>query len=195
MPGVDASAVPAPEKFPHGSGFWAVALAFLIVIKNRPVGSPASQQVIASAVTGPTPSSRAARTLAPARCRARAAAPTAGTSSRPERPRTWRGPRAARPRRGWPSTWAYRKPASLRSCRTARSDGRPAIGAEFQKPQIRAFPPARAAGGRRNPTNKMKPFHHVGSEAGVEDVREYATRIGFPGTGTVVRQAGSRFVR
>jgi hypothetical protein len=27
MPGVDASAVPAPEKFPHGSGFWAVALA------------------------------------------------------------------------------------------------------------------------------------------------------------------------
>jgi len=31
MPGVDASAVPAPEKFPHGSGFCAVALAFLIV--------------------------------------------------------------------------------------------------------------------------------------------------------------------
>jgi len=59
----------------------------------------------------------------------------------------------------------------------------------------RAFLPARAAGGRRNPTNKMKPFHHVGSEAGVEDVREYAMRIGFPGTGTVVRQAGSRFVR
>ena len=26
MPGVDASAVPAPEKFPPGSGFWAMAL-------------------------------------------------------------------------------------------------------------------------------------------------------------------------
>lgn len=69
------------------------------------------------------------------------------------------------------------------------------MGAEFQKPQIRAFLPARAAGGRRNHTNKMKPFHHVGSEAGVEDGREYAMRIGFPGTGTVVRQAGSRFGR
>jgi hypothetical protein len=33
---------------------------------------PASQQVIASAVTGPTPYSRAASTLAPARCRAAA---------------------------------------------------------------------------------------------------------------------------
>ena len=34
--------------------------------------APASQQVIASAVTGPTPDSRAASTLAPARCRAAA---------------------------------------------------------------------------------------------------------------------------
>jgi hypothetical protein len=39
MPGVDPSAVPAPEKFPHGSGFWAVAFAFLIVMENRPAGS------------------------------------------------------------------------------------------------------------------------------------------------------------
>ena len=31
---------------------------------------PASQQVIASAVIGPTPYSRAARTFAPVRCRA-----------------------------------------------------------------------------------------------------------------------------
>ena len=38
--------------------------------ENRP--SPASQQVIASPVTGPTPYSRAARTLAPVRCRAAA---------------------------------------------------------------------------------------------------------------------------
>ena len=30
MSGVDASAVPALEKFPHGSGFWAVVLAFLM---------------------------------------------------------------------------------------------------------------------------------------------------------------------
>ena len=36
--------------------------------ENRP--SPASQQVIASAVTGPTPYSRAASTFAPVRCRA-----------------------------------------------------------------------------------------------------------------------------
>src|SRR5260370_897221 len=36
--------------------------------ENRP--APPSQQVIASAVTGPTPYSRAARTLAPVRCRA-----------------------------------------------------------------------------------------------------------------------------
>ena len=36
--------------------------------ENRP--APASQQVIASAVTGPAPYSRAARTFAPARCRA-----------------------------------------------------------------------------------------------------------------------------
>ena len=36
--------------------------------ENRP--APASQQVIASAVTGPTPYSRAASTLAPVRCRA-----------------------------------------------------------------------------------------------------------------------------
>ena len=35
--------------------------------ENRP--APASQQVIASAVTGPTPYSRAASALAPARCR------------------------------------------------------------------------------------------------------------------------------
>ena len=36
--------------------------------ENRP--APASQQVIASPVTGPTPYSRAASALAPARCRA-----------------------------------------------------------------------------------------------------------------------------
>jgi NAD(P)-dependent dehydrogenase (short-subunit alcohol dehydrogenase family) len=53
MPGVDGSAVPAPEKFPHGSGFWAVALAFLIVMENRPVGSrrPAKLPVPAAAAT------------------------------------------------------------------------------------------------------------------------------------------------
>jgi hypothetical protein len=45
MPGVDASAVPALEKFPHGSGFWAVALAFLIVMENRPVGSRRSARL------------------------------------------------------------------------------------------------------------------------------------------------------
>lgn len=38
--------------------------------ENRP--SPASQQVIASTVTGPTPYSRSASTLAPVRCRAAA---------------------------------------------------------------------------------------------------------------------------
>jgi len=51
--GVDASAVPAPEKFPHGSGFWAVALAFPIVMENRPAGSrrPARLPVPAAAAT------------------------------------------------------------------------------------------------------------------------------------------------
>ena len=53
---------------------------------------------------------------------ARAAARTAGTSSRRGRPRTSRAPRTARPGRGWPSTWICRKPASLMSCLTARSD-------------------------------------------------------------------------
>jgi hypothetical protein len=39
--------------------------------ENRP--SPASQQVSASAVSGPTPYSRAASTFAPIRCRAASA--------------------------------------------------------------------------------------------------------------------------
>ena len=38
--------------------------------ENRP--APASQHVIARPVTGPTPDSRAASTLAPVRCRAAA---------------------------------------------------------------------------------------------------------------------------
>ena len=48
---------------------------------------------------------------------ARAAARTAGTSSRRGRPRTSRATRTARPGRGWPSTLACRKPASLMSYR------------------------------------------------------------------------------
>ena len=47
--------------------------------ENR--SAPASQQVIASAVTGPTPYSRAARTLAPVRCRAGWPRPCAGTQA------------------------------------------------------------------------------------------------------------------
>jgi hypothetical protein len=47
--------------------------------ENRP--APASQQIIASAVTGPTPYSRAARTFAPVRCRAAANSSCRTTSS------------------------------------------------------------------------------------------------------------------
>src|SRR5229473_1062900 len=51
--------------------------------ENRP--APASQQVIASAVTGPTPYSRAARTFAPARCRAACSSWCRSTCSRVSR--------------------------------------------------------------------------------------------------------------
>jgi excinuclease ABC subunit A len=51
-----------------------------------------------------------------------AAARTAGTSSPPGCPRTSRGPRAAPPGRGWPSTWAW-KPARLPSPSRGRWGG------------------------------------------------------------------------
>jgi MFS family permease len=40
MPGVDAPAVPAPHRRPHGSGFRAVAFAFLIVMAVATLPSP-----------------------------------------------------------------------------------------------------------------------------------------------------------
>ena len=52
--------------------------------ENRP--APPSQQVIASAVTGPTPYSRAARTLAPVRLRAAASSRCRSTSRRASSP-------------------------------------------------------------------------------------------------------------
>ena len=51
--------------------------------ENRP--APPSQQVIASAVTGPTPYSRAASTFAPARCRAASSSSCRSSSSRVSR--------------------------------------------------------------------------------------------------------------
>jgi hypothetical protein len=51
--------------------------------ENRP--APPSQQVSASAVTGPTPYSRAASTLAPVRDRAAASSRCRSTSTRPSR--------------------------------------------------------------------------------------------------------------
>jgi hypothetical protein len=63
-----------------GAGNDARTLAY----RTAPAGGrvpapPASQQVIASAVTGPTPYTRAARSFAPARCRA---APAVGAAAR-----------------------------------------------------------------------------------------------------------------
>jgi hypothetical protein len=40
VPGADASAVTAPPRRPHGSGFWAVAFAFLIVMAVATLPSP-----------------------------------------------------------------------------------------------------------------------------------------------------------
>ena len=40
MPDVPAAAVPAPHRRPHGSGFWAVAFAFLIVMAVATLPSP-----------------------------------------------------------------------------------------------------------------------------------------------------------
>ena len=80
-----------------------------------------------------------------------AAARTAGASSWRGRPRTSRVPRAARPGRGWPGTWACRSPASLRSCRTAGSNA----GRETRRQRVGGYCPLRlpmcsdpAAGGR-----------------------------------------------
>ena len=39
-PGVPASEVPAADRRPHGSGFWAVAFAFLIVMAVATLPSP-----------------------------------------------------------------------------------------------------------------------------------------------------------
>jgi hypothetical protein len=39
MPNVDTHPVPAAEKRRHGSGFWAVAFAFLVVMADAMIGA------------------------------------------------------------------------------------------------------------------------------------------------------------
>jgi len=65
--------------------------------------------------------------------------PDGGTSSRRGRRRTSRVPRAARPGRGWPSTWACRRPASPVSCLTAVAD-KEAVTGSHRRERLPADP-------------------------------------------------------